>query len=201
MFETGEVPIVLGCPDYDVPLGRPVLREDGLAVIGRDSLGYLWRFAGARASLWARRDGAVGAYRGEITLPGHEAPEDGTATDEAEAWCALLAHAQALRREVQSAYVNLAETLLSMAGDAPHAALLMRLRMVRAHCADQLLIFTDPADDAAHAAFRVLPEIASVRDMPGADRLRLRPVAAHLLQDNAALLGIDDPQAVLALVG
>lgn len=194
MSHTGEVPIVLGCPDYDVPLGRPVARADGLAVTGRDSLGYLWRFVDQRASLWARRDEAVGAYRGEIAL-------DRSVPDDVAARCELLQDAQARRREVQTAYVNLAETLLSMAGSAPHSALVLRLRAVRAYCAEELLIFTDPPDDAAHAAFRVLPELTNAGEMPAEDRVRLRPLAASLLRAHASLLGIADPDALLALVG
>ncbi len=193
MSQTGEVPIVLGCPDYDVPLGRPVARADGLAVTGRDSLGYLWRFVDQRASLWARRD-EVGAYRGEIAL-------DRPVPDDVAGQCELLREAQAMRRQVQTAYVNVAETLLSMAGHAPHSALMLRLRAVRAHCAEELLIFTDPPDDAAHAAFRMLPELTSVGDMSPEDRARLRPLAASLLRANASLLGIADPEGLLALVG
>ena len=194
MSQGGEVPIVLGCPDYDVPLGRPLTRADGLAVTGRDSLGYLWRFVDQRASLWARRGEAVGAYRGEIALA-RPVPEDVAGQ------CELLREAQAVRREVQTAYVNLAETLLSMAGDAPHSALVLRLRAVRAHCAEELLIFTDPPDDAAHAAFRVLPELANIRDASPEDRVRLRPLAVSLLEATAELLGIADPEGLLALVG
>lgn len=194
MSHGGEVPIVLGCPDYDVPLGRPLVRADGLAVTGRDSLGYLWRFVDQRASLWARRDEAVGAYRGEIAL-------DRPAPEGAEAQCALLQEAQAARRAVQTAYVSLAETLLSMAGTARRSAVLLRLRAVRAHCAEELLIFTDPPDDAAHAAFRMLPEITVGGDTSAEDRARLRPLAASLLRAHAGLLGIEDPHGLLALVG
>ena len=194
MSQTGEVPIVLGCPDYDVPLGTPIARADGLAVTGRDSLGYLWRFVDQRASLWARRGEAVGAYRGEIALD-RPVPEDVAGQ------CELLREAQAGRRAVQTAYVNLAETLLSMAGPARRSALLLRLRAVRAHCAEELLIFSDPPDDAAHAAFRVLPEIMDVRETAPEDRVRLRPLAVSLLRANGALLGIEDPEGLLALVG
>ncbi len=194
MSQAGEVPIILGCPDYDVPLGKPVVRDDGLAVTGRDSLGYLWRFAGRRASLWARRDGAVGAYRGEIPLE-REAPED------AEGQCDLLRDAQVLRREVQAAYVNVVETLLAMAGPTPRPQLQMRLRAMRAYCGDALLMFTDPPDDAAHAAFRMMPEITSVGDVAAEDRARLWPLAVSLLRMNARLLGIEDPAGMMGLVG
>ena len=187
-----EVSIILGCPDYDVPLAAPSTRQDGLKVTGRDSLDYLWRFAEQRASLWALKGGTVGRSLGEIAL-GRAVP---TGID---AQCELLRAAQARRREVQTAYVHLVETLLSMAGDTPKPELQARLHAIRIHCADDLLIFTDPADAGAHAEFRPLPEITAMTNTSPEDQTRLRPLASSILETKGTLLGIEDPESLLAL--
>lgn len=192
MSQVTEVTIVLGLPDYDIPLDAPFAHPDGLAVTGRDSLGYLWRFSAEGASLWARRDDVVGESRGEIALP-HAAPAD------VDAQCALLRDAQAHRREVQTAYATLAETLLSMAGDAPDPGLLAGLHDIRTRCGAALLMFTDPSDDGAHGAFREMPDVPVIHDLPADERAGLRPLAERLLDTNAALLGIEDPQELLSL--
>ena len=46
-----------------------------------------------------------------------------------------------------------------------------------------------------------LPEITSVRETPAEDRVRLRPLARSLVRTYAGLLGIEDPEGMLALVG
>ena len=191
MSHSTEVPIILGQPDYDLPVASPVELDGGLAVTGRDSLSYFWRFAGDQASLWAVEHGAIGRPLGTIHL-GRSAPP------ELEARCALLREAQARMRRVQTAYVQLAETLLSMAGDGS-AELQGRLHALRERLSDDLLMFTDPVDDSAHAELRPLPELLAIEDAPSSDRERLRPLALILLKQNAGLLGIDDPDAFLAL--
>ena len=189
-----ETQLVLGRPDYDVPLVSPVAVHDGLAVTGHDGLGYLWRFAGERASLWALDGGVVGRSLGEVGL-GRPAPDD------AGGRCGVLREAQAHRREVQAAYVQLTETLLSMAGDEPGAELRARLHAIRLHCGDALLMFTDPADEGAHGEFRLVPEIASMANTRAEERDRLRPLARTLLEQNGAMLGVEDGEGLLALLG
>ena len=192
MSQVAEVTIVLGLPDYDIPLDAPFAHPEGLAVTGRDSLGYLWRFSVGGASLWARRDDAVGESRGEIALP-HAAPAD------VDGQCAALRNAQAHRREVQTAYAELAETLLSMAGDTPKPGLRASLHDIRTRCAAALLMFTDPADDGAHGAFREMPDVPVIHDLPAEERAGLGPLAERLVGESAALLGIEDPRGLLSL--
>ena len=191
MSHVVEVAFVLGRPDYDVPVDAPRLRPDGLAVMGRDSLSYLWRFAG-RASLWALEGEAVGRGLGEIALP-RAVPAD------VDGQCAVLREAQAHRRAVQTAYVQVAETLLSMAGDTPRPELQARLHAIRVRCADDLLMFTDAAEGGAHAEFRPLPEITAMTGTLAEEREKLRPLASILLKQNASLLRVEDGEELLAL--
>ncbi len=190
MSETNEVAIILGRPDYDLPLGDPEWRPGGeLATVGHDGLPYLWRFDGDRASLWA-----PAASLGGIRL-------DHPASRDAGECCALLRQAQARMRAVQSALLDLAETLLSLAGETPSQALNERLHAVRTRLADELLMFTDAPDDGAYAIFRPMPEVVAIDGAPKSDedRRKLRPLAVILLEQHATLLGIEDPDALLAL--
>ncbi len=185
MSNASEVPLILGRPDYDLPLGKPAVRSNGVVVTGRDSLLYLWRFEGDRASLWAFTDGAARDALGGIRL-------DRPTSGEVGARMIALRDAQTRMRAVQTAYVQLAETLLAMNG-----TLHDRLHAIYERLGDEMLMFTDPADDGAHAQLRLLPEVTGIDN--DSDRERLRPLAAVLLKQNARLLGIEDPDGLLAL--
>ncbi len=104
-------------------------------------------------------------------------------------------------RAVRSALLDLTETLLSLAGETPSQALNERLHAVRTRLADELLMFTDAPDDGAYAIFRPMPEVVAIDGAPKSDedRRKLRPLAVILLEQHATLLGIEDPDALLAL--
>ncbi len=194
MSETAEVAIIFGRPDYDFPVDDAVMEAEGMSAVGRDGLAYLWRFEEGRASLWAITDGREGASLGTIDLVR-------PASGDAAARVAVLRETQASMRAVQTACITLTETLLSLAGPAPPAALSERLHRLREGLGRRLLMFTDPADDSAHGEFRLMPEVVGIKGAPvGADRERLRPLAVVLLKQHAKLLGIEDPDGLLALV-
>jgi hypothetical protein len=189
------VATVLGRPDYDVPLGEPVMRGPGeMSAVGHDSLHYLWRFEARTATLLALRDGAPGTVLGRLALP------EG-ATGDTAAHCDLLRRAQARTREIQAAMVQVGETLLSLAGPTPKPELVSALHASRLRLGDDLLMFTDPAGDTAHAEFRLIPEVIAISGAPAsvAERERIRPLAEGLLARHGALLGIEDPAGLVRL--
>jgi hypothetical protein len=196
MSHTNEVAIILGRPDYDWPLMEPAESGGGMAVSGRDSLSYLWRFEGERASLFAVEHGAVGRLLGAVRLG--PVGVGGVAERSAS-----LREAQSRMRGVQTAYVQLCETLLSMAGDEKRGALVERLHAMRERLGDELLMFTDPADDGAHAEFRLVPEVIGIDGVARSDeeRARLRPLAVALLKGHGRALGVEDSEALLGLAG
>jgi len=194
MSEIQEVPLILGWPDYDLPLDTPKLLPSGdMLVVGRDSLGYVWRFEGNKASLWAEAAGeAVGESLGELPLP-RAAPDD------PQGRVALLRQVQADGRAVRSAYVELAQTMFAFAGPTPSPELRERLERLYHRSAPSLVVFTDPQDDRAHGAFRRLPQIVGVNAVPESKEERevLHRLIADLLERHAALLGIEEPETLL----